>query len=84
MRKKKRVFKRYSKSRQRQLKYYNQGRCIRCGATPLNTANHCHACAELIRVYYRNRYRISHNLPLDAPPHHAHSNRWKAARSRSE
>jgi hypothetical protein len=42
------------------------GLCITC-ATPAVDGWHCQRCKEANAVRLRNRYRLRHGIPLDAP-----------------
>ena len=57
------------KSRQREWQISNvkEGKCALCAQSPLETKNHCHPCAESLRIQQRNKYRLRVGIPLDAP-----------------
>lgn len=55
-----------SRQRRWQLKQEKANQCRQCGG-PLLTQHHCADCAEKIQTRNRNRYRLAHGIPLDAP-----------------
>lgn len=56
-----------NRQRQWQLDRLASGRCPGCGRAAVPGKTCCVECGEDQRIRARNRYRIKHGIPLDAP-----------------
>jgi hypothetical protein len=55
-----------SYQRRWQIRMEDDGRCGHCGK-PAVRAGHCRECREKKNNRARNRYRLAHGIPIDAP-----------------
>jgi len=57
-----------SRSAEWQLANVFMGLCRQCGKDPIPGKKVCEQCREKQAERARNRYRLKHGIPLDAPP----------------